>query len=65
MKSRKDGGKQNLEFFYYYKGRFDYGKCIIETTLLKKIQKLQWSICSIKDNDKGDITYMNKTITGF
>ena len=58
MKSRKDGGKWNLEFFIYNEGRIDQSKCVIETTSLNKIQKLRWSICSIKDNDKQDIAYM-------
>ena len=37
MKSRKDRGKWNLEFFIYNEGRFDNGKCVIETTSLNKI----------------------------
>ena len=58
MKSRKDGGKWNLEFFIYNEGRYDHGKCVIETTSLNKIQKLRRSICSKKDNDKRDIAYI-------
>ena len=27
MKSRKDGGKWNLEFFIYNERRYEHGKC--------------------------------------
>ena len=44
MKSRKDEGKWNLEFFIYNEGRFDHGKCVIETTSYFTSSKY-WECC--------------------